>query len=227
MSGRTVLITGGNRGLGRHVGARLAESGHRVLLTGRDLDATRAAAEDIGAVAMPCDVADPADVARLLRSLRKAAVVPDVLVNNAGLDLEQSPLEIPEEQLGALMATNLYGPWLLLRDLVPAMVERGTGRVVNVSSECGSFGLGGPTGGAYGISKTALNALTVTVAAEIPRGVDVLVNSVDPGWVRTDMGGPDAPRSIEQGVESIVWAATLPPGGPTGGFFRDGRPLPW
>lgn len=227
MTGSTVLITGGNRGLGRHVGARLAGLGHRVLLTGRDLDATRAAAEAIGAAAMPCDVADPADIGRLLRSLRKAGVVPDVLVNNAGLDLEQSPLEIPEESLGALMATNLYGPWLLLRGLVPAMVARGSGRVVNVSSECGSFGLAGPTGGAYGISKAALNALTVTTAAEIPPGVDVLVNSVDPGWVRTDMGGPDAPRSIEQGVASIVWAATLPPGGPTGGFFRDGKPLPW
>lgn len=227
MSSGTVLITGGNRGLGRHVGARLAELGHRVLLTGRDLDATQAAAEQIGAAAMPCDVADPADIARLLRSLRKADVLPDVLINNAALDIEQSPLEIPEESLGTLMATNLYGPWLLLRGLVPSMVARGSGRVVNVSSRLGSFGLGGPDGGAYGISKAALNALTVTTAAEIPAGLDVLVNSVDPGHVRTDMGGPEAPRSIEQGVASIVWAATLPPGGPTGGFFRDGEPLPW
>jgi NAD(P)-dependent dehydrogenase (short-subunit alcohol dehydrogenase family) len=176
---------------------------------------------------MACDVSDPADVSRLLRSLHNAGVVPDVLVNNAGVDIEQSPLDIAEELLGTQMATNLYGPWLLMRGLVPRMVERGSGRVVNVSSECGSFGLGGPSGGAYGISKAALNALTVTVAAEIATGVDVLVNAVDPGWVRTDMGGPDAPRSIEQGVASIVWAATLPRGGPQGGFFRDGSPLPW
>jgi NAD(P)-dependent dehydrogenase (short-subunit alcohol dehydrogenase family) len=223
----TALVTGGNRGLGHHVGARLTELGYRVLLTGRDLEATRVSAEQIGAAAMACDVSDPADVSRLLRSLHNAGVVPDVLVNNAGVDIEQSPLDIAEELLGTQMATNLYGPWLLMRGLVPRMVERGSGRVVNVSSECGSFGLGGPSGGAYGISKAALNALTVTVAAEIATGVDVLVNAVDPGWVRTDMGGPDAPRSIEQGVASIVWAATLPRGGPQGGFFRDGSPLPW
>ncbi len=227
MSGPTALITGGNRGLGRAVAERLATLGHRVLLTGRDLDATRTAAAAIGAAAMPLDVSDPADITRLARALTRSQVVPDVLVNNAGLDYEESPLEISEPRMSELMATNLYGPWLLLRALLPGMLARGTGRVVNVSSENGSFGLGGPFGGAYGLSKAALNALTVTVAAEIPRGIDVLVNSVDPGWVRTDMGGPRAPRSIDQGVESIVWAATLPTGGPQGGFFRDGKPLPW
>lgn len=227
MTGRVALVTGGNRGLGREVGARLVELGHRVLLTGRDLDATVAAADEIGATAMPLDVADPAEVTRFARALARAGTAPDVLVNNAGVALEQSPLQIREDLLSLQMATNLYGPWLLMRAFVPGMVERGYGRVVNVSSESASFGLGGPGGGAYGISKAALNALTVTVDAEIPRGVDVLVNSVDPGWVRTDMGGPDAPRSIEQGVASIVWAATLRPGGPRGGFFRDGDPLPW
>lgn len=226
-AGGTAVVTGGNRGLGRAVGARLAELGYRVLLTGRDLEATEGAAEAIGAGAMPLDVADPAEIDRFLRSLRKAGVVPEVLVNNAGICPPDGPLDVHDEQLGLLMATNLYGPWLLMRGLVPAMVRKGYGRVVNVSSESGSFGLGGPDGGAYGVSKAALNALTVTAAAQVPADVDVLVNAVDPGWVRTDMGGTDAPRSVEQGVASIVWAATLPADGPRGGFFRDGQPLPW
>lgn len=227
MTGRTVLITGGNRGLGFAVGKRLGELGYRVLLTGRDHDATESAAAEIGAAAMPLDVADPADILRFARALARARVVPDVLINNAGVDLEDHPLQIGETQLSLQMATNLYGPWLLMRALVPGMIQRDYGRVVNVSSECGSFGSGGPTGGAYGISKAALNALTVTVSAELPSGCDVLVNSVDPGWVRTEMGGPDAPRTIAQGAASILWAATLPTDGPTGGFFRDGAPLPW
>lgn len=226
-AGGTAVVTGGNRGLGLEVGARLAELGYRVLLTGRDLGATEAAADAIGGAAMPLDVADPAEIDRFLRSLRKAGVVPEVLVNNAGVNPPDGPLDVTDERLGLLMATNLYGPWLLMRALVPAMVREGYGRVVNVSSESGSFGLGGPSDGAYGVSKAALNALTVTVAAQVPPDVDVLVNAVDPGWVRTEMGGPEAPRTVEQGVASILWAATLPADGPRGGFFRDGRPLPW
>lgn len=226
-AGRTAVVTGGNRGLGREVGARLAELGYRVLLTGRDREATEAAADAIGGAAMPLDVADPAEVERFVRSLRKAGVVPDVLVNNAGVCPEEGPLDIAEEQLGLMMATNLYGPWLLMRGLVPAMVRKGHGRVVNVSSESGSFGAGGPADGAYGVSKAALNALTVTVAAQVPHDVDVLVNAVDPGWCRTEMGGSSAPRSVEQGVESIVAAVTLPADGPRGAFLRDGAPFPW
>lgn len=229
-AGGTAVVTGGNRGLGLGVGARLAELGFRVLLTGRDLAATEAAAESIGGAAMPLDVADPAEIDRFLRSLRKAGVVPEVLVNNAGVNPPDGPLDVRDERLGLLMATNLYGPWLLMRALVPAMVRKGYGRVVNVSSESGSFGLGGldgPSEGAYAVSKAALNALTVAVAAQVPADVDVLVNAVDPGWVRTEMGGPDAPRSVALGVSSILWAAMLPADGPRGGFFRDGQPLPW
>ena len=118
MTARVALVTGGDRGLGRHVAARLVGLGHRVVLTGRDLDATIAAADEIGAGAMPLDVSDPAEVSRLTRALAAAGTEPDLLVNNAGVDLEESPLQIREDLLSLQMATNLYGPWLLMRAFV-------------------------------------------------------------------------------------------------------------
>jgi NAD(P)-dependent dehydrogenase (short-subunit alcohol dehydrogenase family) len=172
------------------------------------------------------DVADPASVARLVDNLEAEGVELDVLVNNAAIYVTDGPLRIDETDLADEMATNLYGPWLLMRAFVPWMVDRGYGRVVNVSSESGSFA-DGPSLGTYGVSKAALNALTVSVAAEIPSGVDVLVNAVCPGWVATDMGGPSAPRTIEEGVAGIITAATLPEGGPHGQFLKDGASIPW
>jgi NAD(P)-dependent dehydrogenase (short-subunit alcohol dehydrogenase family) len=227
MTRRSALVTGGTRGLGYQTAVRLVQLGYDVILTGRTREAAATAARTVGASYRRLDVSDPADVERTVHALEAEGIGLDVLVNNAGMMLEASPLEIREMDFGAQMATNVYGPWLLMRAFVPWMIDRGHGRVVNVSSECGSFGAGGPTDGSYGLSKATLNALTVTVAAEIPADVDVLVNAVDPGWCRTDMGGPQAPRSIEQGAEGIVWAATLPAGGPRGGFFRDGKPFPW
>jgi NAD(P)-dependent dehydrogenase (short-subunit alcohol dehydrogenase family) len=109
---------------------------------------------------------------------------------------------------------------------VPGMIERRYGRVVNVSSGAGQLSTMGTYAPAYSTSKTAVNAFTRQLAAAA-RGTGVLVNSVDPGWVRSDMGGPSAPRSIEQGADTIVWAATLPDNGPTGGFFADRRHRDW
>lgn len=227
MTRRSALVTGGTRGLGRRTALRLVQLGYDVILTGRSADEAEAAAEGVGASSRRLDVADPADIERTVHALEAEGLGLDVLVNNAAVMAEDPPLEIDEVAFGTQMATNVYGPWLLMRAFVPWMIDRGYGRVVNVSSECGSFGSGGPSEGSYGVSKAALNALTVTVAAQIPDDVDVLVNAVDPGWARTDMGGSQAPRSIENGAEGIVWAATLPTGGPRGGFFRDGEPFPW
>jgi NAD(P)-dependent dehydrogenase (short-subunit alcohol dehydrogenase family) len=131
---------------------------------------------------------------------------------------------VDEETFRRALEINTLGPFRICQAFVPAMVRRGYGRVVNVSSGGGSFGEGmGPV--AYGASKAALNALTVKVA-EVARG-DVKVNAMCPGWVRTGMGGAGAPRSPEQAADTMVWLATLPPDGPNGGFFRDRKPIPW
>ena len=223
---RTALVTGATRGLGRATAARLVELGYEVLVAGRDPDELVATAAELRCGGVDLDVADPSSIARLVEHLEAEGVELDVLVNNAGVSLTEGPLRIDDADLAVEMATNLYGPWLLMRAFVPWMVDRGYGRVVNVSSEAGAFS-DGPSLGTYGVSKAALNALTVTVAAEVPSGVDVLINAVCPGWVATEMGGPSAPRTIEEGVAGIIAAATLPTGGPHGQFLKDGTPIPW
>ena len=127
--------------------------------------------------------------------------------------------------MGKALATNLYGPWLLCQAFIPLMKGNGYGRIVNVSSGAGSLHYMGGGTPAYGISKAALNALTIKLASELS-GTGILVNSVDPGWVATDMGGRGG-RPVEEGAKGIVWAATLPDNGPSGGFFYDGKPEPW
>ena len=124
------------------------------------------------------------------------------------------------------ITTNLLGPWRICQEFLPLLRKSRAGRIVNVSSESGSLAKMGAGPPAYQVTKAALNALTRTLASEL-RGSRILVNAVCPGWVATDMGGAGAPRSVNEGAAGIVWAATLPDNGPTGGFFRDGKPLPW
>jgi len=151
----------------------------------------------------------------------------DVLVNNAAIlyDTFQSALTADLEVVSKALITNLYGPWLLCQAFLPLMKGNGYGRIVNVSSGAGSLHYMGGGTPAYGISKAALNALTIKLASELS-GTGILVNSVDPGWVATDMGGRGG-RPVEEGAKGIVWAATLPDNGPSGGFFYDGKPEPW
>lgn len=175
------------------------------------------------------DVGDLEAGLALLADGRSRSVEVDVLVNNAGVLHEGDVLDggADDEAVADAFAVHVLGPLRLCRALVPRMCARGFGRVVNVSSGCGSFGegLGGPV--AYSVTKAAQNALTLTLAREVGDAVDVKVNAVCPGWVRTRMGGAGAPRDVETGARGITWAATLPADGPAGGFFRDGSPVPW
>jgi NAD(P)-dependent dehydrogenase (short-subunit alcohol dehydrogenase family) len=230
MAARTALVTGANRGIGLEVARQLARAGLRVILTGRSEEAAAEAARPLaaaglGAMSAGLDVSSQASVAACAARLEGAGERVDVLVNNAGVCPEGDLLELPAAELEGTLAVNFLGALWTARAWMPGMNRRGFGRVVNVSSGYGSFaeGLEGPA--AYAISKAALNALTVRLAAEA-RG-DVKVNAACPGWVRTRMGGAAAPRSVEEGADTIVWLATLPAGGPSGGLFRDRAPIAW
>jgi NAD(P)-dependent dehydrogenase (short-subunit alcohol dehydrogenase family) len=226
---RTALVTGANRGIGLEVARQLA-AGMRVILSGRDRAAVEEAAAGLrrsgaDALAVEMDVSDRAAVDACAARLHAAGERVDVLVNNAGIYRGSGVLSSAPEELQATFDTNFWGAGWTCRAWIPAMIERGYGRVVNVSSGAGSFaeGLEGPA--AYAISKAALNALTVRLAREASG--DVKVNAACPGWVRTRMGGSGAPRTVEQGADTIVWLATLDRDGPTGGFFRDRKPIAW
>ena len=140
-------------------------------------------------------------------------------IGQRGLDAD---LDVVRETLGL----NLFGAWRLCEAFVPLMQRNNYGRIVNVSSGMGALNEMRGGSPAYRVSKTALNALTRILASEL-WGSGILVNSVCPGWVRTDMGGSGASRSVEEGADTLVWAATLADNGPTGGFFRDRRPITW
>jgi NAD(P)-dependent dehydrogenase (short-subunit alcohol dehydrogenase family) len=221
------LVTGGNRGIGREVCRQLAGRGHTVVLTARSAEAAAAAARAAGAEALRLDITDRASVAAAARWVAERHGRLDVLVNNAAISYDTWQRAVTADLAVVRQAaeTNLYGPWVMVQEFLPLLRSSDHPRVVNVSSEVAS--LASMRGGtpAYTASKTALNALTRMLADEL-RGDRILVNAVCPGWVATDMGGPGG-RPVADGAASVVWAATLPDSGPTGGFFRDGRPLPW
>jgi NAD(P)-dependent dehydrogenase (short-subunit alcohol dehydrogenase family) len=221
------LVTGANRGIGREVCRQLADLGHTVLLTARSADAARAAARQAGAEPVQLDVTDLASIAAAGRLVRERYGRLDVLVNNAAIhyDTWQRAATADLVVVREAAETNLYGPWQLVQEFLPLLRASANPRVVNVSSEAGSLASMGAGTPAYAASKAGLSALTRMLAAEL-RGDGILVNAVCPGWVATDMGGPGG-RPVAEGAAGIVWAATLPDSGPTGGFFRDGRTVPW
>ena len=228
---RVALVTGANRGIGLEVSRQLLQRNYRVILTGRDPAQIEKAARTLGderAIAMTMDVTDRASIERA-HSLVTGRIGPvDVLVNNAAILLHESSdvLDVPLDDYRRTFETNVFGAIQVCQILVPPMATHRYGRVVNVSSGAGQLSRMSTYAPAYSISKTALNAFT-RILAETYKRRGVLVNCVDPGWVRTDMGGPSAPRSVAEGADTIVWLATLPDNGPSGGFFADRRKVDW
>jgi NAD(P)-dependent dehydrogenase (short-subunit alcohol dehydrogenase family) len=229
-NGRVALVSGGNRGIGLEIVRQLAERGIAVILGSRDEEGGREAAESLpgNVVAHQLDVAVEESVARLASFVEDEFGRLDILVNNAGISNDEGQRGVDADlyRVREALETNLLGAWRLCEVAIPLMRRHDHGRIVNISTGLAALeDMGGGWPG-YRVSKTALNALTRILASEL-RGSDILVNSVCPGWVRTDMGGSGAPRPVEEGADTPVWAATLPKGGPTGGFFRNRRPIPW
>ncbi|MFF4951040.1 SDR family oxidoreductase [Streptomyces chattanoogensis] len=227
------LVTGATRGIGREVSRQLASLGHTVVLTGRSLEAAAHVAGEVteetghDVRALRLDVTDEDSIAAAAAQVARRYGRLDVLVNNAGIhyDTWQRAVTADLAIVREAAETNLYGPWRMAIAFAPLLRASAHPRLVNVSSEAGSLaGMGGGTP-AYAASKAGLNALTRMLADELSAD-GVLVNAVCPGWVATDMGGPGG-RPVAEGAASVVYAATLPDDGPTGGFFRDGHPLPW
>jgi len=230
---RIALVSGANRGLGLEIARQLATRGLHVLMGSRDEARGAAAAENLAAEgleveARQLDVTDAESIRRLAHGVRERPGRLDVLVNNAGVggNRGEEGTTVDFEAVRRTLETNLFGAWRLCQAFIPLMRERGFGRIVNVSSGAGRLtGMNGRLP-AYRVSKTALNAVTRILAEELT-GSGILVNSADVGWVRTDMGGPNARSSVEEGADTPVWLATLPDDGPTGGFFRERHETPW
>jgi NAD(P)-dependent dehydrogenase (short-subunit alcohol dehydrogenase family) len=227
-----IVVTGGNRGIGLEICRQLAQRGAQVVLTARNREAGEEAVQKLEAQGLtarffPLNVTDAKSVTALRDFLQSTIGRLDVLINNAGINPPEgsSGLDVKPEIVRTTLETNTLGPLHLAQVLVPLLKRSSAARIINVSSGLGS--LSEMQGGyaAYRISKAAVNAVTRILAAEL-RG-EVAVNSVCPGWVKTDMGGPNAEREVSQGAAGPVWLALDAPEDFTGQFVRDGKVIPW
>ncbi len=234
---RVALVTGGNRGLGFEIARQLASRGYATVLGCRDAakgaeaaNALRAGGASAASVVLDVDDDDStqAAVAEVIGDFGRI----DVLVNNAGILLEQTNPSISKLQTTApsvaarTFNTNSIGALRTMQAVLPGMAERNFGRVVTISSRAGQLSDMRPGLVGYRMSKAALNILTRAAAAEY-RDNGIKINAMCPGWIRTEMGGSAAPVSVEDGAKTAIWLATLPPDGPTGGFFRAMVPIDW
>ena len=233
-SQRIALVSGANRGIGLETVRQLAQQGILAIIGSRDPARGEDAARPLQEAGLPVetvalDVADADSIQQAVHTIDERHGRLDILVNNAGVfldDRSDTVFDLDIDTLERTLVVNLYGPLRLSQSAVPLMRRHDYGRIVNLSSGLGQLSDMGSGLGAYRISKTALNALTRMLAADT-QGENILVNSLCPGWVATDMGGPNAKRTVQETAPGIVWAATLPDDGPNGGFFRDRQPIDW
>ena len=242
MSTRKIaLITGANKGIGFEIARQLGKLGMTILLGARspklgEEAAAALRAEGLDAHTLTLDVKHAPSAQRAHDFIEREYGRLDILLNNAGVmhDATLKPAETPVETIREVFETNFFGVIEVTQALLPLLRKSDAGRIVNVSSSLGSHTLqadpADPLGGykvlGYDSSKSALNMFTIELASEL-RGTPIKVNSACPGWVKTDMGGPNAPGTVEQGADTPVWLATLPPDGPSGGFFNSRKPVPW
>ena len=221
------VVTGANRGIGFEVCRQLADRGFEVVLGARDAAKGERAAAELGVHACQLDVADDASVREAAAWVDARFGRCDALVNNAAIlyDTWAHAASADLEEVRAALETNLLGAWRTVLAFLPLLRHSTHPRIVNVSSESGSLAEMSAGSPAYSVSKASLNAMTRVLAAEL-RDAGFLVNSVCPGWSATEMGEWEG-RPVAYGAASVVWAVTLPDDGPSGGFFRDGQPLPW
>jgi NAD(P)-dependent dehydrogenase (short-subunit alcohol dehydrogenase family) len=231
---KTVLVTGANKGIGYEIVRQMARAGWRVFLGARDRQRgeqarARLAEEKLNVDFLELDVSRPESIAQAAERLTGELSSLDALVNNAGVlnDEGASIVNIDPDLIHRTLDTNTFGPLRLTQRLLPLLEKAADGgRVINLSSGLGQLDDMEDGYPAYGLSKTALNVVTRKFASAL-KGKKIAVNSVCPGWVKTDMGGAGAHRTVEQGADTVVWLATEAPSELTGQFLRDRKPLPW
>ncbi len=225
-----VFVTGGNRGIGLEIVRGFAKEGCKVLLGCRNEEDGEQAIEDIVGADVQVIEMDLSNDQQVADTIVRAAAVYgriDVLVNNAGVMDDADWQDLDVSKIKRSMQVHVNGAFTLIQQILPGMLERNYGRIINVSSGWGSFheGMEGPL--AYAVSKAALNALTLNLANSIDEDKNVQINSMCPGWVHTRMGGRDAPKSPEEAAETAVWLGLQEEDGPSGKFFRDKKEIEW
>lgn len=229
---RVALITGANKGIGYEIARQLGEKGYHVLVGARKAEAGKQAVASLqkgGASAefVEIDVSERASIQKAAEAMAAQFDHLDALVNNAAIMEDKANIaEVPDELLRRTLQTNTFGPLLVTQAFLPLLTKRPGATVVNMSSGLGQLNDMADTYPAYSISKTSLNAVTRQFAAAL-RDKGVTVNSVCPGWVKTDMGGANAPRTVQQGADTVTWLATEAPRDLTGQFLRDRKVIPW